>query len=108
MVLTRGDQVRVTPEGPILCVEGVFSNRRVTCTWMDEMGQRHEGTFLRDSLHKIEPMSLVDVARKLQPDARAEFPRRRAGGATSRRRFAPVALTNMWRGLVARVSRTPA
>ena len=59
MNLNIGDRVRSKDGGPILFVEGVFSNRRITCAWMDEMGQRHQGAFVLSSLEKLEPFSFA-------------------------------------------------
>ena len=38
----------------MLIVEDVFSNVLVTCTWMDSMGQRHQGEFDRERLEHFD------------------------------------------------------
>ena len=68
MILTRDDRLRAKSGGPVLHVVAVYSNRRLTCSWMDEMGQRHEGMFRTDSLRKIEPFTFDRPARRLEVD----------------------------------------
>ena len=62
MALARGDRVRLNSGGPVLIAQEVYSNVHVTCTWMDEMGQRHEREFPRDALRKIEPFNFDQTA----------------------------------------------
>ena len=109
MVLAKGDRVQSHPSAPVMCVEGVHSNRRITCSWMDAMGQRHDGTFLRETLRKVEPFALATAERQLLAHADGEL----SGGrnrSVTRRRLAPIsaALGTLWRELVARIVRSPA
>lgn len=55
-----GDRFRLHGAGPVLIAKDVYSDVNVTCTWMDEMGQRHEGSFRRDTLEKLEPFDFGD------------------------------------------------
>ena len=109
MDFAKGDRVRSHPSGPVLFVEGVYSNRRMMCSWMDEMGQRHEGAVLRETLRKVAPLALGSSERKPLALADWELSGRRNGPFT-RLRPAPLssALGSKWRDFVARVVRSPA
>lgn len=54
MTLAVGDRVRLNACGPMLFAQAAASNVHVTCTWMDEMGQRHSAEFPRDALLKVD------------------------------------------------------
>ena len=71
MNLEPGDRVRLNGSGPVLIAQDVYSNASVACTWMDEMGQRHEGAFPLDCLQKLDPFDFECFARNVHTDNRA-------------------------------------
>ena len=68
LMLKKHDRVRLKTGGPVLFVEGVHSNRRLLCSWMDGMGQRHEAPFLLEDLEKIGPFSLDEFESEEESD----------------------------------------
>jgi uncharacterized protein YodC (DUF2158 family) len=68
LILTIDDRVMFKEGGPVLFVEGVHSNQRLICSWMDGMGQRHQAAFLTDDLTKLEPVSFAELAKAVGND----------------------------------------
>ena len=69
MVLTQGDTAILKQVGPALTIEEVYSDTQVICTWMDAMGQRHRGEFIREDLRQIDAAPTGQTSTGFRTDA---------------------------------------
>lgn len=53
-MISIGDRLRLNDRGPVLFAEEHGFEAQVKCSWMDPMGQWHQGHFRSADLHKFE------------------------------------------------------